>query len=247
MPETPTLGSGLLGDASLGGAMPAEFLATGNGFYDVPPEPIPPWPAELAPSRMAQALYALVEELAVDDPNNDWMLLRLCMALCRAYDDLYAVLDTWEGSYEPWSAILDVDRCPELVLPWLAQFVGVRLRGDEANPRGIIRAEEGFHRGTPAAMMEAGRLVLTGARRIGLIERAAGNPYRLRVDTELAETPDPNLLRQAVLSQKPAGITLELTVVEGQRYADVTSSGRTYGQVLSTFGTYERLRRDDPI
>ena len=49
-----------------------------------------------------------------------------------------------------WSQILDIDRCPQYALPWLAQFVGVELNPNwtAAQSRTAISQRVNFQRGT---------------------------------------------------------------------------------------------------
>ena len=68
------------------------------------------------------------------------------------YDSAYA--------YAPgWSQALDIDRCPEFALPWLAQFVGVRSESFSeltlAQKKDKIVNRSGFKRGTLDILISA--------------------------------------------------------------------------------------------
>src|SRR5437764_7240325 len=115
------------------------------------------------------------------------------------------VRDTLDGP--GWSALVDLDRCPDVALPWLAQLVGVRLlpgsTPDEQRAR--IASTDGFRRGTRDAMIAAARATLTGAGTVILRERD-GDPvaepidyaYRLTAITYADETPDASATEQAL-------------------------------------------------
>jgi hypothetical protein len=72
-------------------------------------------------------------------------------SLLQATDSLSRDSDGYAG----WSGILDINRCPTADLAWLAQFVGVRftsLQQTDAAQRAAITGEQGFGRGTLAAL-----------------------------------------------------------------------------------------------
>lgn len=63
------------------------------------------------------------------------------------------------GGAPGWSQMVDIDRCPAYALPWLAQFLGVRLASTPSTPGERIAAVEKistrslFQRGTPASIV----------------------------------------------------------------------------------------------
>jgi len=70
------------------------------------------------------------------------------------------------GFYDPtyagapgWSQAVDIDRCPEFALPWLAQFVGVTSESFTeltlAQKKDKILNRSGFQRGTPNVLISA--------------------------------------------------------------------------------------------
>jgi hypothetical protein len=93
--------------------------------------------------------------------------------IVQAVDNL-TVTQVADGALAPpWSQVLDIDRCPTAVLPWLGQFVGVTVdtnsRDDEQ--RYAIEQEHGFSRGTPAAILAAANRYLLPGYSATLIER----------------------------------------------------------------------------
>jgi hypothetical protein len=89
-----------------------------------------------------------------------------------------------DGSTAPgWSQVLDIDRCPSAVLPWLGQFVGARLtqtglRDDQM--RYIIENAPAWSRGTVAAIQAAANLHLQSGYVAQITERTP-DPYSLTV------------------------------------------------------------------
>jgi hypothetical protein len=144
--------------------------------------PAPAPPSSFTPVPDAYELYQSLGPWTLGDEDTGWTLLRLCDAWARMLqpvDDL--VRDTSDGP--GWSQVLDVDRCPTGVLPWLGQFVGVdvdRSLTDEAQ-RDQIRDQQAEARGTPATILAVARAYLDPSATVRLIERD-GDPYRLTVN-----------------------------------------------------------------
>lgn len=214
-----------------------------------PPDP----PADLAPESFAARLYDALAPLAQVDPENAWALLIYCNALGSMYqlvEDL--VRDTPDGP--GWSALLDVERCPDVALPWLAQLVGVRLlpgsTADEQRER--IGSTDGFRRGTRAAMIAAAQATLTGDRFVGLRERD-GDPadkpdyaYFLTAITYTEETPDPAATEAALIAQKPGGIVLDFRVAAGQDWQAVRTNNPTWQAVKDRYVNWAAVKADEP-
>jgi hypothetical protein len=213
------------------------------GERDLGDEP----PAELDPESFADRLYVSLAPLARLDSVNGWALLILCNAIGTMYQELDQIeRDSPDGP--GWSSLLDLNRCPDEALPWLAQFVGVRLLPDStpAAQRARILATDGWKRGTPAALAAAAAATLTGSQTVTLRERDAGDPYALRVQTLTAETPDPSATVNAILSQKPAGLTLTFQTLVGQDYLSLEADHASYAALASDYQTYNGALTDQP-
>lgn len=79
-----------------------------------------------------------------------------------------------DGNPAPgWSQVLDIDRAPTEVLPWLAQFLGVRLNTNlrDDQQRFAIENPQGFGRGTVTAILSAANLYLKPGYSAVIIER----------------------------------------------------------------------------
>lgn len=214
--------------------------------------PIEP-PAELAPQSFAARLYVMLAPVARNDEETGWSLL----ILCNAIGEMFQLLDDWLRDTPDgpgWSILLDLDRSPPEALPWLAQFVGVRLLAGStaAEQRTRIASTDGFRRGTPAAMRAAAEATLTGSRTVVFRERN-GDPaitpdyaYYLDVTTYDDQTPDPAATELALLAQKPGGIVLRYRHAPGQDYQSLRDGNASYAAVATNYPSYDAVRLDEP-
>lgn len=199
-------------------------------------------PEQLAPESFAARLYAMLEPWGRDDEENEWALLVYCNALGTLFQTVENVVrDTPAGP--GWSPLVDLGRCPDFALPWLAQFVGVRVPpGSTAlEQRAMIAQRLGWERGTPAAIVNATAATLTGERAVVLRERYGGDAYVLMVRTLTYETPSPTATLNAILTQKPGGIVLDYNAIAGQDYVALKTRG-TYATVKSTYRDYDAVK-----
>ncbi len=203
-------------------------------------------PADLTPESFADQLYWALGPLAGQDPAYDWALLILCNAIGVMFQEVEDLArDTPDGP--GWSPLLDLSRCPEEALPWLSQFVGVRLQPDDsdAEDRARIAATDGWRRGTPAALIASAQATLTGNQVVNLYERQ-GDPYALLVQTLTYETPDQAATLAAILAQKPGGLVLTYAAIPGQTYTSFKSGNATYAVAKGKYATYRGLLTNQP-
>lgn len=212
-------------------------------------------------SRVAEDAYEALEPggFTTHDAELGWPLLHYVAALVwpivlvdewAATDETVVDRDVLSGPGHPgWSLLLDVDRAPDEALPWLGQFVGVRLPPGESDPvvqREMIRATPGWKRGTREALTAAVQRTLTGERRVIVRERYDGvrtDPaYQLRVTTIADETPDPDATRAAILEHKPAGVMLDFEALPSADYQSVIDNYADYAELEATVDDYEALR-----
>jgi hypothetical protein len=225
----------------------------------IPPQTrdVPAPPPDLAPDSFAARLYAMLGPVAEQDPFAAWSLLILCNAIGGEYQLVEDwVRDTPDGP--GWSLLLDLDRCPAEALPWLGQFVGVRLfpGSTPAEQRQRIASTAGFKRGTRDALIGAARATLTGAQTVIFRERdgaAQGHPaapdyaYYLTVTTYDSQTPNPAATLAALLAQKPGGIVLTYQHTTGQTYQQLHTNHASYAAVKAAYPTYAGVRDDQPV
>ncbi|MDQ2727586.1 MAG: phage tail protein [Actinomycetota bacterium] len=188
--------------------------------------------------------------------------------LIQPLDDLCRDSEDGPG----WSQIVDVNRAPTYVLPWLGQWVGVIVDPTltDAAQRTQIETEQGFARGTVAALVAAVQPYLTNRRVVHVVERDGG-PYMLTVVVftrdlaggrwsdlignhptwaaveafyptwqSILGDVDTDLL-SALAAAKPAGLILKLLISSGGTWADVEGNFRTWGQVVTDFATWNDL------
>ncbi len=170
------------------------------------------------PKTFKQSLVDLLQPMLYDDVNQDSSLDTYLGGLS---DPLFQVVDDWASDTDDgkpgYSILIDINRCPDYALPWLAQFVGAKLTVGlpPDQQREQIRGLGNWKRGTVAAMQAAPLPYLTGSQTVVIHERDT-SPYHFLVYTLSSETPDQNKVLQALLSQKPAGLQMQYIVYAGQ-------------------------------
>jgi hypothetical protein len=117
-----------------------------------------------------------------------------------------------------WSQVLDINRAPTYVLPWLAQFLGVRLdpalRDDEM--RYQIENPAGFARGTPGYIIARANQYMIPGWTIVLHERDT-SPYHLSIDVPQAGV---------------AGVS---------SYLSIWQENPTYAAIQANYATYQAI------
>lgn len=215
---------------------------------------LPPPPIGLAPDVFAGRLYAMLEPLAEQDDQAGWSLLILCNSIGTMYELVEEwVRDTPAGG--GWSLLMDLNRCPNEALPWLAQFAGVRVLpgSTPAAMRARIASTDGFKRGTRTAMIGGAAATLTGNKTVLFTERSGDKvampiayAYYIDVMTYTSQTPDPAATLNALLAQKPGGLVLRYLTSPGQTWGQLKASGKTWAQVKAAYPTWNGVRNDQP-
>jgi hypothetical protein len=227
--------------AELGGevaASRAEVLATDAGVPEV--------------GWMGAKLVERTAPLAADDEDYGWAHRIICGALGATLEQVGEIADP-PDPLPPLAPLLSPWLCPAWALPWLGQWVGVRIEPGtpEAVARALVAGVAGWHRGTRQAMRAAASLFLdppTGT--LWFRERNGGpDPYQLEVVTIDSQTPDPAALEAALQMIKPGGLVLTVRQVEAWDYQQLKTdwTGRTYADLKAGFATYGDLRDKTPI
>jgi hypothetical protein len=145
----------------------------------------------------------------------------------------------------PWSILMDIDNIPDEGLQWFGQFVGTVVNPNLTynEQRQQIRDRAGWQRGTPNAIINAVRALLTGTQTVSLIERDT-SAYHFNVATYGDETPDQNLVLLAIQHNKPAGLQFTYSIIGGspstaQTYENLFIDEPTYAGVYADDQTYE--------
>jgi Phage tail protein (Tail_P2_I) len=205
-----------------------------TGRTDVPPRPPEPEPEPEPPppppdprdvpmldGPFTYLMYEAMSPLAFAEADLGYPMLRFFKSIAYNVHEIYAMI-TENGV--PWSLSVSVDEVPSRYLDWLAQFVGVSFTQlqnlTSQQKRLIIKDAPGWKRGTPAAMVAAAQITLTGNKTVTMLERIGDDglehAYHLIVITYGEETPDPAKTLQALIAAKPAGIQMSHVVRTGQ-------------------------------
>jgi hypothetical protein len=166
--------------------------------------------------------------------------------------DPFELIQDWASNTDAgevgWSLLVDVMRCPDEALPWLAQLVGVRLTPgiSSMDQRLQIEGLANWKRGTPAAMAAAPGPYLTGTKTVIFRERYDGTandaPYYLEVATLDTETASPATVEAAIRAQKPAGIILDYEVITGQDFQAIKDNYAAFQDVKNAYLTFQGIR-----
>lgn len=196
---------------------------------------------------LGRTLFDALAPLNVDaDGEENADLLAWCAAVCGPAEPIWDRLQETEDR-PPWALLFDADECPAYALPWLSQFVGVRIEDQwsEEEIRAAIKNPSGWKRGTPEAIRLAARATLTGSKSVSIFERD-GDAYNLTVRTLTSETPDEAATEAAILRQKPIGLLLDYQAIAGQTWADVVSNHADWDEVTDTYATWEQMVATPP-
>lgn len=205
-------------------------------------------------SPAAEELYAALDPaLTVYDEANEWIALKLMMALVAgSIDQLHGYLIDDVDDLGQWEPIFDPATCPVEALPYLAQFAGAIIRPnmDTESRRNAIDAPEAFSRGRPASVEAVARRRLTGTQTVILTERYTDNAWRLRIETIEAETPEPaETEREIEEEQKPIGILLFFNTRIAWTWGEVETESATYPtwqSIAEAFDTWEEFYAHEP-
>jgi hypothetical protein len=180
--------------------------------------------ARPATTSLGEAIYARLGPVAANDEALGWPLLTFVQGLAEMGREVEELVRPDDPARRAWDPLLDVDLSPDWNLPYLGQFVGVRVTpgATPAQARAQIKAEGGFKRGTVAALREAVRATLTGTQFVDVIERD-GDPWHITVTTRSAETPSPAVSLAAAMGQKAAGLILTMVNTATIVYSEAES------------------------
>lgn len=198
--------------------------------------------------------------VAWKDEQLHWDLLNYIASITEMTTQIVdLVSDTPEGP--GWSSIVDVSRAPAEGLEWLAQLAGVTLiiGMTEEQQRAAIYDMAAMRRGTLPALREAIKATLTGTKGVRITERydPGGMPawpifspaYHMLIQTMSMETPDQQATIDAIISQKPAGITFEFEAISGQTWRtlrDGPPDDRTWRQTKTEFPDWQEAKDYEP-
>lgn len=137
--------------------------------------------------------------------------------------------------------LIDARYCPRPYLGWLGWLLGIDTTtiADPFVRDAIGNAARTQRRGSKGSIADAAQRTLTGSKSVRVYWNLSGTePYHLTVITLNAQTPDPTATLEAAMSEKPAGMSLELQTVDGPTYAEINANFADYAEVKATFPTY---------
>jgi hypothetical protein len=205
-------------------------------------------------SQAAEEIYAALEPAFTQgDEANDWVALRICMAIVAGKINLLHELLIDDITNLPaWAIVFDPERASEVALPFLSQFSGALLTPEmDAEARRLaIQTPEAFSRGQVKSLEAVTKRRLTGTKTVILTERYSGSPWRIRIETIEAETPEPEQTEADLIRyQKPLGILLFLNTRAVWNWAEVKAEIATYPtwkSVKEAFATWKDFRTHKP-
>jgi hypothetical protein len=187
----------------------------------------------------------------VGDEARGWATLHLCQAIGLQQQVVHDIAIDTEDGHVAWSVLLNVERCPDWALPWLAQFRGVRIPRwvtDVEAQRDWIRDVDGQRRGRPASLAAAVASTLTGAKTVVVRERYHNgvDPTAawITVRTRTSETPDAARTAAVAEEAKLGGLLLDYSAVAGADYQQHTDQYATYALRSAAFATYAAATAD---
>lgn len=197
---------------------------------------------------LGERLYGALEPINSEDAAGGYgtaILLHAIAAMFQEADTLGGDVIDGPG----WTSLLDTARIHEKGLPWLAQFVGVTE--DDLRPlavnnqRALLLDRPHFRRGTTLSIVAALQATLTGEKTV-LVRERYPSAWKLSIRTVTGQTPSTSASLAAILTQKPAGITLDYSAVAGQDYQDLKDSYANYSDVLAAYDVYNDVLTDLP-
>ena len=133
---------------------------------------------------------------------------------------------------------------PRAWLAWLGWLVGIDLANipDAEKRTSISESSTLQRRGSKRAIIRATQRELTGSKSCRVYWNLSGSdPYLITVVTLTSQTPDSAAALAAAVTEKPAGVDMELTDVAGATYAELAAAYADYDAVAAAFTDYDDL------
>ena len=184
-------------------------------------------------------------------PGPDLEGYALAIASMWAETDQY--LEDPDNDIVAFQALFDVDIAPFAALPWLAQCVGERIPYGytDQQSRDWIRNSPKWIRGTPAGIWNAVKRVIVPGGSMQMRENwnantSTADPDWISILTWTNQTPDPNLVRQALRRNVPADIMWVYTLQAQATWASFQGVITTWGQMKTTYPTWGDVQGATP-
>lgn len=202
-------------------------------------------------THTAQRLLDQLGSLDAGAAVGDYTLQEFLSVIASAWDEISDMARDQDDGTPGFAIIFDPDRCPDDMLPFAAQFVGVEMLPNMTAEQQRIRLREtaGSQRGTPWAMEGAARQYLVGPDGTGssatvYITERTTSAYAFGVTTLISETPDQAAVVRALLEQKPAGLKMAFAAVAGGDLATLRGAHVDLAEIAADFADLDAIRQD---
>lgn len=202
------------------------------------PEPSPPTRPAVVSSLTDMAWGYLPAYVRAAD--TDQTLYRFLASVCMQADPVLALLDASDAWGDPWGV-------PSNRLGWLAALAGLDMTGvDREQWRAWIDSPTSRYRGSRAAIVARVGHTLTGAKRVIVECPYDGSPWKIRVRTFSAETPDATATEDAIRAEVPSWLALTVDVASGMTWDERKTKYGTWDDEKATLKTYDELSVEAP-
>jgi len=163
--------------------------------------------------------------------------------------DLLTIVDP-NTSVTGTCEVVNAAAAPRSWLGWLGWLVGIDT-SQIAAPfvrDAVGNAAATQRRGSRGSIRDVVQRTLTGSQSCRVYWNLSGtDPYLITVVTITGQTPSSVATLEAALTEKPAGIDIELQVTDGFTYAEVQTNFTDYADISATVDNYTELLTFDPL
>jgi hypothetical protein len=134
-------------------------------------------------SQAAEELFATLGPWRdADGEATGWVLLKMCEAIASPLQSIFDNARDQADGTPGWARVMSADTAPVDWLPWLGQFVGVKVDPymSDALQRQQVKGEQGWQRGTVAYFRQQVQKWLQLTQRVDIVERDT-SPYHFQV------------------------------------------------------------------
>jgi len=246
------------------GAGGGSFGANVNGYLDdiqlsaaVEPPSETTTPGKVDPgsveSEVGVWMYDALQPLQTHEERLGFPLLAFCDGIGSMFQPIYDIV-------ADANIMLDPDRTPVGWIPWLAQFVGQPLPGDQlpdeqdaayrARMTPYIKDPPHRRRGTVPAILEEVKKFLVPGANVYAVERQGGNMYIGSIGVISSQ-----MLAGATLAQiqarveqiAPAGRIITVTEITGGDWLSLRTTHTDWADVLSTYDDWAEVKANPTL
>lgn len=185
--------------------------------------------------------YKRLAPYVLTDLANGAILQKIVHAYAHPTADIWTLTSGTNGQ-PGYADAGDPDRAPGWLLPWLAQFPGVRLqpRDTEDQQRARIKQAAGFYRGTARAIIEEIQHLLTGTKTVMLVAPSDG-PWTITTGVTADQIPagvTTSQLQAAMTAQTPVWDIGTFYVVTDDMLLPFEATVVAHRETVDGFDTY---------